>query len=253
MSKVVAIIQDRDHSTRLPGKSLLPLPNGKNVLQTMIDRVKESVFVNEIVVATPHSSEKINQYCLYNTINQFKGLENDVIGRMHECAKAFGADIIVELTADCPLVDPGIIDHIGYQLEDLDYISNTMSRSFPDGFDVQIYPISTLKILNEKVQDKEYRTHPGWNVWQEHMSEEHFSCRNIYAEAIYSWPELGLTLDEAPDYVLLWKIVEHFTKGYSPIMIPNYKSIVQLVRTNNWQTVNESVKRKIPGTDEYAV
>ena len=109
---IVAIIQARMGSTRLPGKVLKEV-TGKQLLMYQIERVKTSKLLDKIIVATSAlpKDDVIADFCERNNIACFRGSENDVLSRYYECAKEFQADIIVRLTADCPLSDPKVVDN----------------------------------------------------------------------------------------------------------------------------------------------
>ena len=120
----------------------------------MIDRVKKSKLINEIWVATGKSREN-NKLCKLlskENIKTFRGDENDVLLRFMEIASNTKADYIVRLTADCPLVDPNIIDKSINSIIKLkfDYVSNILKRSYPDGLDVEVFSSNTLQKTFQK-------------------------------------------------------------------------------------------------------
>lgn len=141
MHKVVAVIQARMGSTRLPGKVLMDL-NGKTVLRWMIDAARASELVDEVVVATPDHS--IMSYCEDITIHCTMGPEDNVIRRFEIAAQETGADMIVRLTSDCPFVDPWVIDQCVAK-------SCCATQFWPDGLDVQ-----TLRSVWLPLGDKEH-------------------------------------------------------------------------------------------------
>ena len=114
---IVAIIQARMGSTRLPGKVLKEV-NGVPLLKLMVERVALSKKIDRIVVATSTLSidEKIVEFCIKEDIDVFRGSETDVLSRYYECATKLGATVIVRLTADCPLTDPGSLPLSGQLL-----------------------------------------------------------------------------------------------------------------------------------------
>lgn len=149
MKRIIAIIQARTNATRLPGKVLLNL-NGKTVLEQVIERVKKSKLVDEIIVATTISKEdlKIVRLCSAMGIRIYCGSEDDVLDRYYQVARLFKAEHIVRITADNPLLDAGIIDQaIRLHLkEKSDYTSNTLRVTFPDGEDVEIFTLRSLRL-----------------------------------------------------------------------------------------------------------
>ena len=145
MKKVVAIIQARVGSTRLPGKVLKDV-GGKPMLWYMIDRLKCSEELKHVVIAIPDSIENdlLSKFAENIEISCFRGSENDVLSRYYGAATRFGADVVVRLTSDCPLIDPGITDKIIQTHLNLnaDY---TSTNNYPRGLDVEVFNIETLK------------------------------------------------------------------------------------------------------------
>ena len=164
--KVVATIEARMTSTRLPGKVLLEI-GGKPALEFMIDRVKQSRLVDDIVVATTvnSSDQPIIDLCNKMGCKYFRGSEEDVLLRVLEAAKSVDADIIMELTGDCPFIDPDIIDKVIelYSSGDYDYASNVVERSFPDGFDTQVFSVQSLEKVS-RLTDKQKNTSFNINI-----------------------------------------------------------------------------------------
>ena len=111
MSRVNAIIEARMGSTRLSGKTLFPIV-GKSVLALLIERLSFAREINDIIVAIPTKPEDdmIEKFCVQNKIKCFRGPSEDVLGRVYQAAKKYDTDIIVEVTGDCPLLDPWLID-----------------------------------------------------------------------------------------------------------------------------------------------
>lgn len=164
--KVAAIITARMGSTRLPGKALLPLA-GKPVLWWIAARILHCRYVDDIIIATTNhkANDPIadNHYLPFGSrAFQYNGEEDDVIGRVLACAKWAKANIIVDITEGCPpLVDPRHIDYLVNKLKkgDYDYISNCSHRTWPDGFDIQVYKTEALERVKNKFNPK---YHTGW-------------------------------------------------------------------------------------------
>jgi spore coat polysaccharide biosynthesis protein SpsF len=255
--KVAAIIQARMGSSRLPGKVLLDL-NGKSVLQHIVERVSRAKLVDEVIIATtvttPEDHFLIN-HCLDDLkIKTFIGSENDVLQRVLDAADEFDVDIIVDITADCPLVDPDMIDyHVRQVLDntfnynlDLIYASNIYPfRLLPDGLDVQVYTEYTLYAISEIVDDFNHRCHVGWNITN---YKKYFHDLKIYSIEFQlnekmCHPEWGLTLDTEEDYKLLKKIFTHFGDNkFNTSWLVEY-----LYNNSELLKINNNVKRKIPG------
>ncbi len=146
--RVVALIQARMGSTRLPGKSLA-LIGGRPLLQHVIERAQAAETVHDVVVATTWQladraihdlAERCGAHC-------FAGSVDDVLDRFYQAAWLSHASIVVRLTADDPFKDPAIIDRVVHQLldhPDLDYVSNTITPTFPEGLDVEAFRFQAL-------------------------------------------------------------------------------------------------------------
>jgi len=205
--KVVATIEARMTSTRLPGKVLLEI-GGKPALAYMINRIKQSRLVDDIVVATTvnDSDEPIIDLCNKIGCKYFRGREEDVLLRVLEAAKSVNADIIVELTGDCPFIDPDIIDKVIelYFSGDYDYASNVVERSFPDGFDTQVFSVQSLEKVARMTDDPIDRVHVSCYFYN---NPHKFKLANLLADKDSTWPDLRLTIDEPADYQLL-KVID---------------------------------------------
>ena len=148
--KTVAIIQARMGSSRLPGKVLMDL-GGQTVLERVVRRVQHCKYVDEIVVATSilPVDDEIVATCGQMDVPVFRGSESDVLDRFLMAADAHHADICVRITADCPLIDPGLSDEIIRLFKQanppVDYASNKIPQSYPRGLDTEVFTIAALK------------------------------------------------------------------------------------------------------------
>src|ERR1700691_2516384 len=134
--KVVAIIQARMGSTRLPGKVLADIC-GRPMLRHVIERTRRSETLDEVIVATTEepADDTIAAFCCEHCVSCFRGSEHDVLDRYYEAARRFAAEAIVRITSDCPLIDPEVIDNTArkFLLERPDYASNCLVRTYPRG------------------------------------------------------------------------------------------------------------------------
>lgn len=268
--KTVAIILARQGSTRLPGKALMSLA-GRPVLEWMIERTRQSGVVDEIVIATPHTKEdkEIIKWMwknfwavgMYEKVIHYwnEEIENEnVFDRVRAAAAIVSADIIVDLTADCPFVDPAMIRKCVEYVKDCGnaytFASNINPRSWPDGFDVMVYTKRALEVVAKS--DRIIKAHAGWNILQNR--ERCFELLTEFAEPApdgYHYPEWGLTLDEPADHDLLnsiaeWMINSEFGNETRLGKIPRKgaKDIINYLKTHpGLLEINESVKRKTPG------
>ncbi|MCK4598754.1 glycosyltransferase family protein [Candidatus Bipolaricaulota bacterium] len=146
--KVVAIIQARMGSARLTGKVLMDIA-GKPMLWHVVHRASQSKLVDKVVIVTStnKSDNLIVTFARTNDIPCFRGSEDDVLDRYYQAAKWMSADVIVRITADCPLIDPDIVDKVvrSYMNGDYDYVSNTNPPMYPDGLDTEVFSLEALK------------------------------------------------------------------------------------------------------------
>ncbi|NQV81992.1 MAG: glycosyltransferase family protein [Alphaproteobacteria bacterium] len=158
----LAIIQARMTSKRLPGKVMADL-GGKPLLHYMVDRVRSSKMLHNIVVATTTNAadDPVTELCGNLDVDVFRGSEQDVLGRFFEASQLYPDNLIVRLTADCPLIDAALIDAVVLMFGDgaYDYVSNTVDRTFPDGLDVEAFSKRTLEITHDLACRSEEREH----------------------------------------------------------------------------------------------
>ena len=159
---IVAIIQARMNSKRLPGKVMADL-SGKSVLEQMIRRVKRSKQIDQIVVATTANQKDdiIDSTLGRLGISVYRGDEEDVLGRFLAVANSESATAVVRLTGDCPLIDPEVVDRVvnAYKHGTFDYVSNCDDRTYPDGLDTEIFSYQSLVEADRYATDKFSREH----------------------------------------------------------------------------------------------
>ncbi len=240
--KIVATIEARMNSSRLPGKVLLKAKD-KSMLEILIERLEQVKSIDSIIVATtinPKDNEIAN---LCNKIGQkfFRGSEDDVMGRVIGAAKSLNADLIVEITADCPIIDPNIIEQIIniYKANSVDYVGNAKVRSYPDGMDTQVFSLKILESSYQMTSNKEDREHVTLHI---RNNPNIFTQINVVASPDIYYPELGLTLDEWDDYLLIKKIIENF---YDTNKFFKCSEIINFLNNNQYlYSLNKHVKRK---------
>ncbi len=167
--KTVAIVEARMGSSRLPGKVLMDI-GGVPALKLLCERLASCRRIDDIVIATSVSAadQAIENFGKDNDIKVFRGSEEDVLGRVAGAAEFAGADVIVEITGDCPLMDTEVVDHVtGYFLDhypEYDYVTNigyvaNQKREIPIGMDVRVFTYKDLKHISEITDDPEDREH----------------------------------------------------------------------------------------------
>ena len=207
MKKIVAIVQARMGSTRLPEK-VMKIINGATVIELLLARLSKSQLIDMVVVAT--SEDKKNRR-LVDHVRQLgfkceQGSENDVLERFHQTAEKHNADIIVRITGDCPLLDPQLVDDVikGYLSTDVDYFSNVLPPTYPDGLDVEVFSKAALNRAYIGTTDSYDREHVTPFI----RNSGKFSVSGItYKEDLSN---LRWTLDEPEDFKLISLIFNRF-------------------------------------------
>ena len=238
--KIIASIEARMTSSRLPGKVLKKI-NNLPCLELMVNRVKKSKYLNDIVIATTINKEDdaIVKWCRENNINYYRGSENNVYERVLEAHIHFDTDIIVELTGDCPLLDPVLIDDAieVYLKGDYDYVSNCIEETYPLGMAVEVFSLEALKSIKTNRElsymDKEHVS-PYLYVSNE------YKTFNIEAPKEHFFPNLSVTLDTKEDFEMIEKVDSQFDNiDYS------LSDIIKVVNENKqWLKLNEGIHRK---------
>lgn len=215
---VVAIIQARLSSTRLPDKILLELLPHKTVLKSMIERVEQSKLIDKVIVATTNNpnDKKLVQYVADLGVNYFVGSEDDVLDRYYQAAKQVCGpdDIIVRLTSDCPLADPAVIDEVvqDYLDNKFDFVSNSLDPySYPDGLDVEVFSFAKLQQVWRDATLPSHREHVTFYFWQ---NPQLFKIK--YHKNLRDLSHYRLTLDYPQDYELIKAVYRHFTAQNKP-------------------------------------
>ena len=202
---ILGIIQARMQSVRLPGKVLLPL-EGKPVLWHIFFRLAKSKLIDDICISTSTNpiDAKIEKFAHKYGIKIFRGSEENLVKRHLDAAKKFDADVIVRITGDCPLVDPQIVDEvIEVYLKDkkLDFVSNTKTKTYPIGLDVEVFPVKTLEKIFSISEDPIFYEYFISNYIFENPSI--FKSKGI---SLNNPNMLRWTLDYPEDYMLFKKI-----------------------------------------------
>jgi glutamate-1-semialdehyde 2,1-aminomutase len=234
--KVVALVQARMGSTRLPEKVLRDIV-GRPMIEILLARLSQSNELDEIVVAT---SEELQNDKLQSVVESLgyrctRGSEKDVLSRFYQSAKFLNADVVVRITGDCPLIDSGLVDKCvqGYKDSRMDYFSNIDPVSYPDGLDIEVMSFESLESANNKTKSEFDREHVTPYI----RNSDSFSKSSIqYTEDLSAqrW-----SVDEPEDLVVVTNVFEHF----SPNIFFDWKQVLELRKSQpELFTENQKIK-----------
>jgi spore coat polysaccharide biosynthesis protein SpsF len=243
MQKFSAIIEARMSSSRLPGK-ILYKANNKPFLWHLIRRLKKVKQINQIILATTKNpiDNILVKEAKKNKIKFYRGEEENVKKRVLDAAKKFNVKNIVGITSDCPIIDINLISQVidTFKHNNVEFVSNCDFRSYPDGMDVAVYKIQALQKSYKLTKSKYYREHV--TLFMKH-NKNIFKQINIVAPSNIFLPNLGLTLDEYKDSILLKKIIEYFYKRKNFYF--SCDEVIKLLQIKkNWSKINSAVSRK---------
>jgi spore coat polysaccharide biosynthesis protein SpsF len=241
--KIVAIIQARMGSTRLPGKILKEVL-GRPLLEYQIERVRRSRFIHQIVIATTNkeSEQPIIDLCNRLFVAYYRGSEQDVMSRYWEAAMRYKATVVVRLTSDCPLIDPEIIDaNIAEYLSKInlyDYVSNTIERTFPRGLDVEVMSMKALDQANREARNIVHREHVTPYIYLHPDKFTLGSVKNTLDVSSYR-----LTVDTEEDFQLIKRLIHHLSD--KKIESVTFEDIICLLQENpEWSLINSHIEQK---------
>ena len=205
--KVVAIVQARTGSIRFPNK-VMNLIVGLPMIEIILKRLSKSKLINQIILATSVDPKNKN---LINHVERLGfpcivGSESDVLERYIHAAKQTKAEVIVRITGDCPLVDPDLVDECveKFKLSGVDYFSNTLKPTFPDGLDVEVFKFSVLKKTGDEATKSKHREHVTTYI----KESDRFIKKNLLNKEDLS--SLRWTVDDEEDLDVISKVFEHF-------------------------------------------
>ena len=239
--KIVAIIQARMGSTRLRGKTLMNI-SGKPLLQHIIERVRCSSLINQIIVATSmnKNDNAIVSLCDELRVECFRGNENDVLDRFYHCAKLFQAQIVVRVTADDPFYDPQVSDMVIAEIlknKKLDYVSNNIEPTFPEGIDVEVFTFHALARGWKEATKSSDREHVTPYMWRH---PEIFKIKSIKNDTDLS--SLRWTIDTPSDLLFAREV---YNELYRPGTIFQMNDVLALLkRRPDLSEINYGVRRR---------
>ncbi|CAL61302.1 putative bifunctionnal protein : Glutamate-1-semialdehyde 2,1-aminomutase, Acylneuraminate cytidylyltransferase [Herminiimonas arsenicoxydans] len=221
--KVVALVQARMGSTRLPDKVMKPI-GGVPMIELLLSRLSRATEVDQIVVAT---SVDVRNLPLVEYVHKLgyaceQGSENDVLDRYVQAARVHQADVVVRITGDCPLVDPQLVDEVirGFKSSNTDYFSNISPPTYPDGLDIEVFFLSALEQASQET-DKAYD--------HEHVTP-YLRESGRFKTASMQYPEdlsaLRWTVDEPADLA----VIKNIFQAFSPRTDFSWREVLELQR-----------------------
>jgi spore coat polysaccharide biosynthesis protein SpsF len=206
--KTAAIVQARMGSTRLPGKVLIDL-GGQTVLARVVRRLRRSVLLDDVMVATTHSAgdDAIVSECQRLSVSCFRGSEDDVLDRYFQATQVCQAGVLVRITSDCPLIDPELVDETirVFHEQRADYVNNTGAHTYPRGLDTEVFSRAALERAWTEAR-KSYE--------REHVTPYFYEHSELFRVASADGPiDFGRyrwTLDTPEDLELIRAIYQRF-------------------------------------------
>ena len=241
-NNVVAIVQARMGSERLPGKVLMDIV-GKPMLWHVINRIKHSKYINKIIIATTTNKDddQIEDFCKTYNIDFYRGSEDDVLDRYYQTAELRNADIIVRITSDCPLIDSEVIDKVicSYlkNKNNFNGSSNTIKRTYPSGLDTEVISFGTLeRVWNDAKKDYQ-REHVTIYIYEHARQFKLYSVENDKDLSHYRW-----TVDEKKDLKFVREIYKLLYRGENIFLMKDILSLLKI--KPHLREINQDVEQK---------
>lgn len=212
--RIVAVLQARTGSSRLPGKVMADLA-GKPLLARVIERAQAVPGVQTVVVATTPAQRDRPILDLANTCGAkaYAGSEEDVLDRYYQAVRQFDGEVVVRLTADCPLLDPRVSARVLQRFlnGDVDYASNTLAPTFPDGLDTEVFSFAALERAWRESALASEREHVTPYIWKNPFKFRLASIADEVDRSALRW-----TVDEAQDLEFVRAVYQHLYRDGEP-------------------------------------
>lgn len=210
--KTVLITQARMGSSRLPGKVMLTIKD-KSLLEIHLNRLSAAKKIDKIVVATTENplDDIIEKKVIELGFDVFRGSEDDVLDRFYRTAQNYNTEYIVRVTSDCPIIDPQLIDEAINCIEEknVDYVSNVIDETFPDGQDVEVFKYSALKYAWENASIKSDREHVTPFIRNNSNLRGGTLFKAFSLKSDLNFSRIRMTVDEIQDFQLMNKIINN--------------------------------------------
>lgn len=241
---VVAVVQARMTSSRLPGKVLRPI-DGRPMLAYQLERMRRAACLDHIVIATTVNAtdDPIVAFCEAQGCDVTRGSESDVLSRYAEAAQRFGAATIVRLTSDCPLIDPSLIDEAVQRFQSFlsvdrcDYLSNMLEPSFPYGMAVEVMTAQALLVAAAQATAPQEREHVTPFIY--------WRPQRFCLQSFTMSPDLShhrWTVDTPEDFELISRILQALYPGRPDFTMHDVLGL--LGRQPEWVKINAHVAQK---------
>jgi spore coat polysaccharide biosynthesis protein SpsF len=239
--RVIIIVQARMGSTRLPGKSLKSVL-GKPLLCYLLERLRRCQKADEVVLATTTLPEDdpIVETALKMGVPVVRGSSEDLVSRYLQAAHEHHADVVVRVTGDCPLIDPEWIDRLIVQFiecKNVDYLSNTIERTFPRGMDAEVFSIKALEETDRLAVQPAEREHVTLFMYRH---PEQFRLKNVrYPEdhSRHRW-----TVDTAEDFQLIEQLLSAIYPINKDFSLADLLALINL--HPEWELLNKHIEQK---------
>ena len=238
---MIAIIQARMSSTRLPGKILLTVL-GKPLLEYQIERLRRVRKLDDLVLATTHNpcDDQLVDLCRAWGLNCFRGEEDDVLDRYYHAAREYEADFVVRVTSDCPLIDPAVVDRVievyCENASDCDYVANTLERTYPRGMDCEVFSMAALERAYEAATGGE-REHVTEHMYRRPDEFRLMGVKYSSDQSAHRW-----TVDTREDFELVRRMLEALCPNHPQF---DLEDCLELIAGHpEWAEINQHIKQK---------
>lgn len=238
--KTVVIVQARMTSTRLPGKVLMQVL-GKSLLEYLVERLRRVKLADAFLIATTGNAtdDPVVALCQRLEVACTRGPEHDVLARYHAAASAHGAGVVVRVTADCPLIDPAVIDAAIalYRSGAYDYVSNALNTGYPVGMAAEVFSFALLEQARREASAPAER---------EHVTPFFYGRPERYRIGrMVNQPDLGherWTVDTEQDFELVRRMIEATAPHCAEVEMNQWVDLLD--QHPGWRAINQHVKQK---------